>query len=75
MSRTKRNLPPKRGFYFRKPRTTQEIRENEGFLVDVNMDKELPSISGLNRMRRYIPTHWDDIVLSAYFESDYKMKR
>lgn len=74
MSRTQRNLPPQRRCALRKPRTTQEIRKNEGFLTDVKVEMDLPFISGLNRMRRYIPTHWDDVVLSAYYESDYKIK-
>ena len=26
----------------------------------------------MNRIHRFIPTHWDDVVISSYYESDFK---
>jgi len=70
MSRTFRSLPKPKAYY-RKPQTASTIRQNEGLLHDIRVgDIELP-ISGVNRMRRYIPTAWDDIPYSCRFE-DYR---
>lgn len=72
MSKTHRNLP-KKVLYYRKPKTTQEIRENEGLLNDLKVEESDYKISGINRMNRYIPSAWDDIVISAYYEQNFKL--
>lgn len=68
MSRTHRNQ-----FYskcaLRKPKTTQEIRQLYSLIEDTKFDEY--ELSGLNRMHHRIsilPTHYDDIVISAYYE-------
>lgn len=57
----------------RRPRTQNEIRliesvlSTEDELVDYNVN-----LSGRNRLTgRYIPNAYDDIVVSAYYETDY----
>jgi hypothetical protein len=61
MSRTFRNKPYK---IFRKPKTFNQIRNTEGLLTDERIEDV--AISKTNRMRRHIPTAWDDIPCSAY---------
>lgn len=68
MSKTERNHPDWKRFWLRKPRTTNEIRQNEALLADVKADDVPYNISGLNRLHRYIPTVYDDITVSSYFE-------
>lgn len=71
MARTHRTLPKKR-YYFRKPKTTQEIRKLKGLLNDLKVEESEYKLSGVNRMHRYIPTAWDDYVISAYYEMNFK---
>ena len=68
MSKTERNHPEWRRFWLRKPRTTNEIRQNEALLADIKVDDVPYDISGLNRLHRYIPTVYDDITVSSYYE-------
>lgn len=68
MSKTERNHPEWRRFWLRKPRTTNEIRQNQALLADVKADDVPYNISGLNRLHRYIPTVYDDITVSSYYE-------
>jgi len=68
MSKTERNHPEWRRFWLRKPRTTNEIRQNEALLADIKADDVPYDISGLNRLHRYIPTVYDDITVSSYYE-------
>jgi hypothetical protein len=73
MARTHRSLPKKSCYcYFRKPKTSQEIRKLKGLLNDLKLEDSEYKLSGVNRMHRYIPTAWDDIVISAYYEQDFK---
>ena len=71
MSRTKRNE-----FWsycaLRKPRTFNELRQNTSLIADVAIGDIPYKVSGMNRSHRFIPTHWDDIVISSYYESDFK---
>ena len=71
MSRTHRTSPSHR-CGLRKPKTTQEIRQNKGLIEDVKSGEFDYAISGLNRMHRIIPTAWDDVVASSYYQNDYK---
>ncbi len=65
MSRTKRNFPAKR--WMRRPRTQQEIRENEG--------AELEGIKVRRKgKKKKPPTSWDDKFISARYETDHHTK-
>jgi hypothetical protein len=68
MSRTERNHPVWSKCGLRKPRTTNEIRQNEALLADVKADDVPYDISGLNRIHRHIPTAYDDIIISSLSE-------
>lgn len=68
MSRTQRNFPDWKRFYYRRPKTTNEIRQNQGLLSDIKVDDVQFNISGINRLHRHIPTAWDDVVISSYYE-------
>jgi hypothetical protein len=67
MAHTKRNATHN-SCAFRNPKTFNERRQTEGFLLDediLNYD-----ISKINRLKqkRNLPTSWDDVVCSAYYE-------
>jgi hypothetical protein len=66
MSRTYRNS--NHNHYYRHPKTTNEIRQNTALLSDLKSGDFDYDISGLNRLHRYIPNAWDDIVISSYSE-------
>ena len=68
MSRTKRNQPIWKRNWHRKPRTSNEIKQNIALFNDLKTDDLEHCISGLNRLHRYIPTSYDDIIVSSYFE-------
>jgi hypothetical protein len=55
----------------RNPKTFNEKRNIDSIITDKEvMEFE---ISGINRIkaRRSIPSHWDDIVTSSHYETDY----
>ncbi len=59
MSRTRRKLPANK--FMRRPKTLQELRENEGALKDgVPVRKK--------RCKKHLPTAWDDKVIAALYE-------
>ena len=62
MSRTYRKQPLRN--QFRHPKTFNEIRQ-----VSDDYNDTQYTVSTRNR---YIPTLWDDQVISAYYEQDYK---
>ena len=68
MSKTERNHPDWKRFWLRKPRTTNEIRQNTALFADIKADDVPYNISGLNRLHRHIPTVYDDITVSSYYE-------
>lgn len=70
MSRTRRNFPE--NSWFRKPKTFNEIKQNRQIFADIRSDEIPYSIDKLNRMRRHIPDSWDDVTLSAFYETDFK---
>ena len=53
----------------RNPHTFNEKRNVDSFLTDVELLEEYP-VSKVNRIRsrRNLPTHWDDVVTSSYYE-------
>ena len=71
MSRTHRTSPSNR-CGLRKPKTTQEIRQNKGLIQDVKSGEFDYVISGLNRLHRHILHANDDVVASSVFQNDYK---
>ena len=73
MSRTFRNTEGMHRYAYRFPHTFSEIRQLDGILHEEDLEG-LP-ISGLNHIRsreHNLPTAWDDKVVSAYYEEDYK---
>ncbi len=68
MSRTRRNFPE--NFIFRRPKTLNEIKQNEQLLADIRSGDVDYEIDKVNRMRRHIPTHWDDQLISAWREKE-----
>lgn len=73
MSRTRRVLPEWKRYFHRNPKTFQEIRQNEGLLTDIHFGDFDYQISGLNRIHRHIAHANDDIVVSSYYQTDYKI--
>ena len=55
----------------RKPKTTQEIRQIRNLLTDLK--HEGYAVSGVNHLHRRLnlPTHYDNIVASSHYETDY----
>ena len=73
MSRTFRNTQGMNRYYFRSPHTFNEIRQLDGLLHDEDLE-DFP-VSGLNHMKsreHNLPTVRDDIVVSSYYEEDFK---
>ena len=70
MSRTYRKKSYNPGA-LRNPKTSQEIRQIQNLLTDLKEEDYL--ISGVNHLHRRLnlPTHYDDIVASSYYQSDY----
>ena len=57
----------------RKPKTSQELRQIRNLLTDLK--EEDYTISGVNHLHRRLnlPDHYDDIVSSAFYQSDYEV--
>ena len=78
MSRTWRNLRGSPYLYFKRPRTFNEIRQLSGLKNDYqDLGSAEPrlgwTLSKQNRLfGRYIPTAWDDVVISGYRERRYR---
>jgi len=73
MSRTFRRTEGMHRYAYRFPHTFNEIRQLDGFLHEEDLEG-LP-VSGLNHIRareHNLPTCWDDKVVSAYYQEDYK---
>ena len=73
MSRTFRRTEGMHRYAYRFPHRFSEIRQLDGILHEEDLEG-LP-ISGLNHIRsreHNLPTAWDDKVVSAYYEEDYK---
>jgi hypothetical protein len=64
MSRTVRQQPF--GYPHRSPKTFNELRQVK--VSNTYYDTEYL----VSTRKRYIPTAWDDQVISAYYEQDYK---
>jgi hypothetical protein len=73
MSRTNRNLEGMHKGALRFPHTFNEIRQLDGILQEEEL-KEYP-LSGFNHLKareHQLPTSWDDIVVSGYYQEDYQ---
>lgn len=66
MARSYRNTPE--DHFYRRIKTNSEIKQNRQLFADLRADDIPYSISGVNRMRRYIPDSWDDLPISAKTE-------
>jgi hypothetical protein len=69
MSRTHRNTEGWHSGAFRHPHTENERKQLDGVLHDPEL-LELP-VSGLNHLRareHQLPSAWDDVTISAYYE-------
>lgn len=57
----------------RHPKTSNEIRQIRNLLADLNQEDY--TISGINHLHRRLnlPTHYDDIVASSHYQSDYEV--
>ena len=78
MSRTHRIVPTRSQGYrssygLRRPKTTQEIKQNQGLLQDIAAGEFEYDISGVNRLHRHIAHANDDIVASSIYQQDYKV--
>jgi hypothetical protein len=67
MARTYRNRPENK--FYRHPRTRNEIRQIDAIMNDPEL-KEY-NLAKPNRLNRYIPDVYDDIVISACFQEDF----
>ena len=73
MSRTFRNTEGMNKCALRNPKTANERKNIIGLLQDINVEEY--EISGVNHLHHRLancPTAWDDKVVSAYYEKDYK---
>lgn len=73
MARTYRNLEGMNHCALRFPKTYNEIRNLNGIIE--NEDLEDFTLSKHNRISSRshgLPTAWDDVVVSGYYETDYK---
>ena len=73
MSSTNRNVEHIHSGALRHPHTFNEIRQLDGILQEEEL-KEYP-LSGFNHLKareHQLPTSWDDIVVSGYYESDHQ---
>lgn len=65
MSRTIRNVDHAK--VFRHPKTFQEIRDSEGCRVDKIHKRK-------KRAKKLLPSAWDDAIVSAHYEVDFREK-
>lgn len=72
MSRTHRNTSFNK-CALRKPKTIQQIKQNQGLIRDILMGEYDHSISGVNRLHRYIAHSNDDVVASSHYQCDYNV--
>ena len=73
MSRTNRNVEHIHSGALRHPHTFNEIRQLDGILQEEELE-EYP-LSGFNHMtarEHSLPSNWDDITVSAWYESDHQ---
>lgn len=61
--------------FLRKPKTINEMRQNDSLISDLKCGDFEYKLSGHNRIvcRKSLPTVWGDIHISGYFE-DYQNK-
>ena len=77
VTRTNRNLPVNR-YPLRKPRSHNEKSQLDEILYDPDL-KDLP-VEKVNRMRSRrgesgkLPDAWDDILISAYRETEWRQR-
>jgi hypothetical protein len=73
MSRTNRNLEGMHKGALRFPHTFNEIRQLDGILHEEDLeDLPVSKVNHMNVKKNQLPTSWQDVVVSAYYESDYQ---
>jgi len=74
MSRTHRNLEGMHRCAFRYPKTKNERTQLDTILHDSEL-MELPvsKVNHLKTRRHNLPSAWDDIIVSGYYQQDYKI--
>jgi hypothetical protein len=74
MSRTYRKLEGMNHCALRHPKTTNEIKNLVGILQDIqHEDYQISGINHLHHRLSKVPTAWDDKVIGAYYQEDYKL--
>ena len=73
MSRTNRNVEHIHSGALRHPHTFNEIRQLDGILHEEDLeDLPVSKVNHMNARENQLPTSWDDVVVSAYYESDHQ---
>jgi len=73
MSRTNRNLEGMHKGALRFPHTFNEIRQLDGILHEEDLeDFPVSKVNHMNVKKNQLPTSCQDVVVSAYYESDYQ---
>jgi len=74
MSRTHRNLEGMHRCAFRYPKTKNERTQLDTILHDSEL-MELPvsKVNHLKSRKNLLPSCWDDIIVSGYYQQDYKL--
>ena len=73
MSRTNRNVEHIHSGALRHPHTFNEIRQLDGILQEEDLEGlPVSKVNHMNVKKNQLPTAWDDIVVSGYYESDHQ---
>jgi hypothetical protein len=57
----------------RHPHTFNEIKKLDAIVNENNLeDYSISKINHIKSRERELPSSWNDVVISAYYESDYK---
>lgn len=73
MSRTYRKLEGMHSGALRYPHTFNEIKNLDAILNDDEFQEyEISKLNRIKSRKHQLPTCWDDVVVSGYYETDYK---
>ena len=74
MSRTNRNLDGMHRYAFRYPKTENERSQLDTILHDEElMNFPVSKVNHMKSREHNLPSAWDDRVVSAYYQQDYKI--
>lgn len=72
MSRTYRNTVGMHKCAFRYPKTANEIKQINGIINDDEIfDYNISKLNHMKSRGKNLPTCWDDMIVSAYYQQDY----